>query len=72
MPTLPTFCWVHAMFFPQVNDFLAAGEAPAWFKQQQREAKRKAREESRRRRQRVVVVGAGPAGLTAALHLKAG
>ncbi|KAL4433102.1 hypothetical protein ABPG77_006529 [Micractinium sp. CCAP 211/92] len=53
-----------------VNDFLAAGEAPAWFKQKQREAKRKAREEARRRRQRVAVVGAGPAGLTAALHLK--
>lgn len=56
----------------QVNDFLAAGKAPAWFTQQQREAKRKARQEARRRRHRVVVVGAGPAGLTAALHLKAG
>jgi hypothetical protein len=57
---------------PQVTEYLAAHGPPAWYKLKKKAARRAAREEAARRRWRVVVVGAGPAGLTAALHLKVG
>jgi hypothetical protein len=55
-----------------VTEYLAAHGPPAWYKLKKKAAQRAAREEAARRRWRVVVVGAGPAGLTAALHLKVG
>lgn len=70
----PPLAWTHlARCLPscQVTDFLNSGrEPPAWYKQKKREARARQRAEQRRRRWRVVVVGAGPSGLTAALHLK--
>lgn len=53
-------------------EYLSTGGPPAWYKAKQRERAQRERQEARRRRRRVVVVGAGPAGLTAALHLKVG
>jgi hypothetical protein len=53
-------------------DFLASRDTPPWYKARKKEERRRQRAEARRRRWRVVVVGAGPAGLTAALHLKVG
>eukprot|EP00887_Chlorella_sp_A99_P004915 scaffold4.g4915.t1 len=57
-----------------VNDHLVRGGPPEAYVQAKRLRARRAarlRREAARRRGTVVVVGAGPAGLTAALHLKA-
>ena len=58
-----------------VTSYLEQGGPPEWYDRQKRQARARERRQQReaaKRRGRVVVVGAGPSGLTAALHLKAG
>ena len=60
-------------WLPLMLCMLCPCRPPAQERRKERERKRREREAAARRpKGRVVVVGAGPAGLTAALHLKVG